>query len=271
MITMGMKSAFSRRPLVLAVAGIFAMGSFGACSTITSTIDVIQQLERAGFDDVSLRSTSDNVVDVEYRESALRNDTESFQEDSQEIAELVWREYRLRIDGIYVADATSRNSHFFPRSELVARFGARNEAYDDKTMADETERIGRLALIGLAVAGNVFLGLVALIVWLVVRSSRKRQRRQGPPPGAGGPGFSGDLRYGAPGSPAGWQPPQGGPAPGWQPPPAPGSGLAPPPTGSAPGGQSLPPQPPAAPTTGWQPPSAPGEPSSGGWQPPQQQ
>jgi len=239
------------RPLVVGLAFCVGVVGLGGCSTIRSTIEVTRDLQEAGYEEVNVNFTSDEVVEVTYRSSTLRDDVESVQEDSRDIAQTVWRGLDIRVDGVYVQDKRSTSSHYFTRAELIARFGPRDPALDDKTFEDEARRFGTFALIALAVGAVMFIGIVVLIVWLVVRSRRRKGGVGGPGAGGGftGPGsggFSGDPRFGTPGSPAGWTPP------------APGAPEAPAPS--------------ASPSPGWQPP-APGSSSGGaasgsGWQPP---
>lgn len=234
------------RPLVVGLAFCVGVVGLGGCSTIRSTIEVTRDLQEAGYEEVNVNFTSDEVVEVTYRSSTLRDDVESVQEDSRDIAQTVWRGLDIRVDGVYVQDKRSTNSHYFTRAELIARFGPRDPALDDKTFEDDARRFGTFALIALAVGAVMFIGIVVLIVWLVVRSRRRKGGAGGGFTGPGSGGFSGDPRFGTPGSPTRWSPP------------APGAPEAPAPS--------------ASPSPGWQPP-APGSSSGGaasgsGWQPP---
>ncbi len=212
-----MGARFSKPATWALCAGLVLVG---ACSTIRSTIDVTSELRDRGYDDPNVSVTSDNVVEVTYRSTALRSDSESIAADELEVAEVVWERMDVRVDGVYVEEERSDKSQYLPRSALVDRFGERDPALDDTTFADDAARAGRIAIGVVIVMGLVFLAVVALVIWLVVRSQRKRRAKGGP---TAGPGFSGDPRLGTPGAPVGWTPDANPPLPqmgeGWQPPP----------------------------------------------------
>lgn len=164
------------RRLAAALAAVLVLGG---CAAIDAAIDTEEALIDAGFADAGVFWTSHNGVEtLEVYWFADAETSDALTDESLAAAGIVWRVARVHFDQVRTdPDVTFANGEFaaqrvFSRETLEREFGPRPPGLD--------RSMGSLLNIGhwvrWALAGFVaFLVASALVVWLVLRSSRRRR------------------------------------------------------------------------------------------------
>lgn len=183
----------------------------GGCGPIGNVVSTTQALDDGGFQAVSVGFGVSNPDRLEVNVHVAASATAS---DANDVARIVWDSFHERFSMLQVSvhgigPAYSQRYSF---EELVAMFGARNQAWNRTSLAGAVEQMGALVI-------GVVLLLGAAVVFLAVRVSRRRRRSSWP---LGGPLW-------------GYRPGPGSGQPGWPPP------AAPPPSHQAPPGRGDPP------------------------------
>jgi len=200
------------------LCGLLLVVSAG-CGTIGAFVDIKEELEQEGFDNVGIEVTDLSGADA-LQVTADPPGGLGVEAAQNRAAEITWKTFSRRFDRLEVV--LSGTSRTYERAELEEQFGARPAGLDDKELGDEIRNIGIGVLIALVVGGLLCVGLVVLVVILVLRSSRKKkqaaqqqwqgQTGPGQPPWSGGPGVGPGVAGGPPPQPP--QPPAQSP-PGW--------------------------------------------------------
>ena len=169
------------RVLVALVLAALVMASAG-CGVVRGAVSTGQELGKAGFGTPDVRLGDDDTIRV-----TVEKDAEDLDAAAVEAAGVVWRKLPLPIqrleitckngfggEGTFVAD----------RPELEQRFGARDPELDRGLRESDLRTFG-LVLGALLLGGLLVLGAILVLVFVLVRRSRRRN----PPPGPPGPGW----------------------------------------------------------------------------------
>ena len=163
------------RRLCLALAALLLLSG---CAAIEATIETEDALHNAGFRDASVWWFSEEGVDyVAVSWLAGARTEEELHDESLAAAGVLWRVAPIRFDAVYAEpnapflDAAHDLVRVFPRSQLEQSFGSRPRGLDRSVES----LLGVGHYVRWAAFGAVlFLLSSALIVWLVLRSSRRR-------------------------------------------------------------------------------------------------
>jgi hypothetical protein len=227
-----------RRAIHLATALVAAavLVLTSGCGTISAFVDLQDELNNAGFSNVSVNVDSGTGGDT-LKIDATRPPGTTLEEARTRAAQIAWETFPRRFNRLLL-DIDGQTVSL-SRDELQQQFGPRPARLDRKALEDDVRNLGIGVLIALAVGFVLCVGLIILIIVLVRRSGKKKRAQQqqqwgpggyGPPPGYGQPPYPGPApgQYGQP--PYGQQPQQQ--PPGWGAPPGP---QQPPPGQNPPG------------------------------------
>lgn len=242
----------SRRLAAAIAVGLALIVGVAGCGTIRAFTDLQGELDRAGFNDISVNVGNGGGGDAVALVISVSVPDERTVETAQtEVARIAWTTFPRRFDELRLS--VDGNDVIYSRAELEQRFGDRPGGLDDEKLSDDINRIGIGGLIGLAVGGLLCLGIVGLVVFLLVRRRPTPVPPGGPPaPWMPVPAVDGPAGGQPPGdqSQPSWGPPPPGPPPPGPPSPGPSAGDEPPPPGPTgpvtPDGP--PPTPPSSPT-----------------------
>ncbi|HVF20647.1 MAG TPA: hypothetical protein VNA14_10435 [Mycobacteriales bacterium] len=212
----------SRRALLVVALLLVATT---ACSSLGSLVGTTSQLEKAGYDDVSIHlatTPAGERVDLSYQGV---DDSVEFQR-AKDAALIVWTELEIAFDAIaFFVDGSSLYAEgelTFSRPELIGFFGPRPAGISERRLEDEFVSGAKNAV---RVVAGLFAGLVGvgIVAVLLVR----RSRRNRPAASAYGYDPSNPFAPPQPGTAGSWSPgpvvpaapPPGDPNDPWAPPP----------------------------------------------------
>jgi hypothetical protein len=162
-----------KRALGVLAAVVLAL-ALGGCGTVRSTIDVYRTMRDSGYQNINVRFNANNSSDT----IVVRASGGPSEDPEGKAAQIVWERFRFKFDQVDVR-INGRERQLFSRSELQARFGPRPAGMDRDLTKDVFRTIGIVAAVAV-----VFMGAVALVIVLAIRSSRRRRPPAPPlPPG----------------------------------------------------------------------------------------
>jgi hypothetical protein len=165
------------RRVLVALAALAVASAATGCGAIRDTVRTQNALKRAGFRDAGVDWYGEDGLDIlEVWWTARAETTEALADESMAAARVVWRVAPIRFDAVrtypdtpFLGDQTDAQ-RTFPRSTLEEEFGPRPAGLD-RSLYDVLQ-VGHY-LRWAAFGAVLFLSSAALVVWLVLRSSRR--------------------------------------------------------------------------------------------------